>query len=46
MKNGQLDLDAAIAQIQQMPEERKQMFSESLTNCKDKGKMINFVCKV
>lgn len=38
MKNGQLDYDAAVAQIEQMPVERQDKFRVSLANCKDKGR--------
>lgn len=40
MKNGQLDYDAAIAQLEQMPEERKAPLKAAFANCKDKGKSL------
>lgn len=40
MKNGELLYDAAMAQIEQMPEARKEPIKAAFTNCKDKGRRI------
>lgn len=41
MKNGELLYEAAMAQIEQMPEARKEPVKAAFTNCKEKGRRIN-----
>nr|USE58854.1 odorant-binding protein [Lasioderma serricorne] len=36
-KKGELDLDSAIQQVQQLPEARKVAMEKSVRNCKDKA---------
>lgn len=42
MKNGELLYDAAMAQIEQLPENRKETVRGAFGACKDKGKKATF----
>lgn len=50
IKAGQFDYEAGMAQIDQMPEERREAFKVTLSNCKDKGaltvKLIVYYLKI
>lgn len=40
MKNGVIDYDATMKQLEQMPEERKASLKVGFANCKDKGNIL------
>lgn len=43
MKSGQLDYDGAVAQIEQMPENKKEIIRAAFAVCKDKGNKHTFI---
>lgn len=38
MKNGELLYDAALAQVEQMPDSKRDIVRSAFADCKDKGK--------